>query len=116
MYRRSGNEQLLLSDFFLPFGGKLNSENRWVKLTQIIPWDKIEDKYAKNFKGINGNVALPVRVALGAMIIKEKCGFTDEELVEQIQENAYLQYFLGYKEFINKKPFEPSLMVAFRKD
>lgn len=115
MYRKRETEQLLLSDFFLPFSGKLNSENRWVKLSQIIPWDKIEDKYAKNFKGIKGNVALSVRVALGAIIIKEKCGFTDEELVEQIQENAYLQYFLGYREFINGKPFEPSLMVAFRK-
>jgi hypothetical protein len=115
MYRKKETGQLLLSDFFLPFGGKLNSDNRWVKLSQIIPWDKIEDKYSENFKGIKGNIALSVRVALGSIIIKEKCGFTDEELVEQIQENAYLQYFLGYTEFINSKPFDPSLMVAFRK-
>jgi hypothetical protein len=47
--------------------------------------------------------------------IKETLGLTDEETVEQIRENPYLQYFLGYKEYTNEKPFDPSLMVRFRK-
>jgi hypothetical protein len=34
-------------------------------------------------------------MALGALIIKEKCGFSDRETVEQITENPYLQYFIG---------------------
>lgn len=37
-------------DFFLPFGGKLNKENRWVKLAIIIPWLDFEYKYRSNFK------------------------------------------------------------------
>ncbi|EJL45585.1 MULTISPECIES: hypothetical protein [Brevibacillus] len=32
------NQLLLPDDFFLPFGGKLNKENRWVKLAQLVPW------------------------------------------------------------------------------
>jgi hypothetical protein len=36
-----------------------------------------------------------VRMTLGTLVIKEKCGFTDRETVEQITENPYLQYFIG---------------------
>jgi hypothetical protein len=39
------------------------------------------------------------RMALGALIIKEKLGTSDRETVEQIQENPYLQYFIGMTEF-----------------
>ena len=34
-------------------------------------------------------------MALGALIIKARLGLTDEELVEQISENPYLQFFIG---------------------
>ena len=54
-------------------------------------------------------------LAPGALIIKEKCGFSDEETVENISENNYMQYFIGYKEFRSGQPFAPSLMVEFRK-
>ena len=81
MYRKIEN-QLPLENFHLPFGGKLRSDNRWVRLSQIIPWDVLEEKYAKHFTKNNmGAPAKPVRMALGALIIKEKCGFTDEETV-----------------------------------
>lgn len=36
--KKENHEQLLLpDDFFLPFGGKLNKENRWVALAGMIP-------------------------------------------------------------------------------
>jgi hypothetical protein len=54
-------------------------------------------------------------MALGALIIKEKLGISDEETVEQIRENPYLQYFLGLSEYSDKAPFEASMMVHFRK-
>jgi len=38
-------------------------------------------------------------VALGALLIKERLGLTDRETVEAIQENPYLQFFIGYEEF-----------------
>lgn len=114
MYRKRDRKQVSIDEFITPFGGKLSADNRWVKLSQVIPWDKIEDRYAAKF-GTCGNVAIPLRVALGALIIKEKCGFSDEETVENISENNYMQYFIGYKEFNPRKPFVPSLMVEFRK-
>ena len=54
-------------------------------------------------------------MALGALIIKARMGLTDEELVEQIKENPYLQFFIGLEAFQYSAPFDPSMMVYFRK-
>lgn len=45
MYEYNENQLILPHEFFLPFGGQLNPKNRWVLLSQIIPWAKIEEKY-----------------------------------------------------------------------
>ena len=113
MYRKKDNQQTI-DDFILPFDGALQADNRWVIKARLIPWDDSEGDYADLFPSGTGNVAKPARVALGALVIKETLGLTDEETVEQIRENPYLQYFLGYKEYTNEKPFDPSLMVRFR--
>ena len=115
MYRKT-ERQLPLEDFYLPFSGELNPENRWVKLSKIIPWDVIEEKYASLFaKSGKGAPAKPVRMALGALIIKETLVLSDEELVNQLTENPYFQYFIGLPEFQKEAPFDPSMMVHFLK-
>jgi hypothetical protein len=114
MYRKKNIKQLSFENFYLPFGGKLRSDNRWVKLAKIIPWELAESFYAKQFSK-TGAPAIPARVALGALIIKERLGVSDEEAVEQIRENPYLQYFLGFKRFSDEPPFDPSMYVHFRK-
>ena len=43
MDRREHRHQLSLADFFLPFGGQLSRDNRWIQLAEIIPWDELED-------------------------------------------------------------------------
>ena len=115
MYRRTNPNQMLF-DFHLPFGGKLRSDNRWVILSQQIPWDQIETEYANVFAGSNeGCSAKTSRVALGALIIKERLRLTDRETVHQIQENPYLQFFLGFPGYTDKEPFHHTSMVHFRK-
>lgn len=115
MYRHDQN-QLEFENFGLPFSGRLRSDNRWVKLAKIIPWGEFETSYAKSFKGSGqGPPAKSVRVALGALIIKERLGTSDEETVEQIRENPYLQYFLGFKEYKDEEPFHSTMFVHFRK-
>ena len=115
MYRYS-NGQISLSDFQQPVGMNLKETNRWVKKAQTIPWPEIEERYAALFKNRKGNVAKSLRLALGACIIQAEYGYSDEETALQIQENAYLQYFCGYPGYDDEKlPFDPSLMVYFRK-
>jgi hypothetical protein len=81
----------------------------------MIPWEEIESKYAEPFS-TTGAPAISARIALGSLIIKEKLALSDRETVEQIRENPYLQYFLGYRSYQDEtQPFDPSMMVHFRK-
>ena len=115
MYKFSKNRQIELTDFNQPFGMKLNPENRWVKKADMIPWDAIEEKYAKLFPSKTGMPAKPLRAALGSLMIQKEYGYSDRELVEQIKENPYYQYFIGLPQYQDEAPFVPSLLVEFRK-
>lgn len=67
------------------------------------------------FRKQKGNVAKPFWIALDALLIQQKYGYSDEEMVFQIQENSYLQFFTGLPDFRDDKPFDSSTMVFFRK-
>lgn len=115
MYKFERYHQLGLADFNQPAGLKMNPENRWVKKSETIPWDAIEEKYAKLFPGKTGMPAKPLRMALGSLLIQKQHGFSDRELVEEIMENPYFQYFIGLPGYQTEAPFVPSLFVEFRK-
>ena len=114
MYRTTPKSDLSPEKFKLPFQGNLSGDNRWVIMAKLVPWAEFEEKYADNFSENMGAVAKPFRMALGALIIKEKLGISDRETVEQIKENPYLQYFLGMDNYTNTPLFDASLMVYFR--
>ncbi|BAY06180.1 IS5 family transposase [Anabaena cylindrica FACHB-243] len=114
MYRRAQKQETPPENFELPFGGKLASDNRWVIMANMIPWSEFEAEYAAIFSEEIGAPAKTFRMALGALIIKEKLGISDRETVEQIRENPYLQYFIGMSAYSNKPPFDPSMLVHFR--
>lgn len=115
MYKKNRNKQFKLTDFNQPMGLKLDPENKWIKKAEMIPWNRIEDKYATLFESTTGTVAKPLRMALGALMIQKEYGFSDRTLVEQLQENPYFQYFIGLPGFQLEAPFAPSLLVEFRK-
>jgi len=114
VYRKAEQESKSAEDFELPFAGRLVESNRWVQLAQLIPWSEFEEEYAQNFETETGPPAKSFRLALAALIIKEKLGVSDRETVEQIRENPYLQYFIGQSSYSNEMPFDPSLLVHFR--
>lgn len=115
MYRKSRHDDEL-PGIGLYFEGRLNPENRWVKMAGRLPWEELETDYAKHFKSCGrGEVALNVRVAMGALIIKEIPGLSDRAVVDAVSENPYLQYFLGFRRFQTEPPFNASLMTHFRK-
>lgn len=110
------NQMILPSDFFLPFGGRLDDKNRWVQLVQLVPWAEAEKKYGKFFKNtFRGQHTISLRMGLGALIIQERMQLTDRETLESISENPYMQYFIGLSGFVLKQPFHHSMMTHFRK-
>jgi hypothetical protein len=114
MYRKSQNTLGPEGAFELPFEGQLCEDNRWIVLSLLIPWSFFEAEYAQNFSEDMGAPAKSFRMALAALIIKEKLKISDRETVEQIQPNPYLQYFIGRTSYQNEAPFDPSMMVHFR--
>ena len=115
MYKFDRNHQYSLSNFNQPLGMEMNPENRWVKKAAMIPWEEIEDRYADLFQSKVGMPAKPLQTALGSLLIQKEYGYSDRELVEQIKENPYYQYFIGLPGYEYKAPFVPSLLVEFRK-
>ncbi len=83
-------------------------------MADLIPWAEFESEYSSFFSTEMGAPAKSFRMALGALIIKEKLGISDRETVEQIKENPYLQYFIGMSSYSNETPFDASMLVHFR--
>ena len=108
--------QLTLDCFKTPFEQELNPKNRWAVLAHLIPWDEVCNLYIKHV-GVSdtGRPPLNPRIVLGSLIIKHICNLDDRETVDQISENIYMQYFLGYSSFTSETPFDASLFVEFRK-
>jgi transposase, IS5 family len=115
MYRRNSEDQLEFPDFYLPFSGHLDPENRWIALARLIPWRLVEEIYHEDLCEDFGAPIVPARTALGALLIQDRLGLTDRETVTAIQENPYLQFFIGLEEFTLARPFDATLMVDFRK-
>ena len=108
-------QQLVLEGFETPFNQKLNGSNRWVVLAQHIPWDTLASMYNKQMHiKKTGAEGINPRVALGALILKHMCNLSDRETLLHIQENMYMQYFIGYSSYSNVPPFDPSLFVEIR--
>ena len=81
----------------------LSKSNRWVKLADNLPWDKIEQEYNKRLKNRhNGAGNKPARMVVGALIVKHVEGLSDEKTIQAIQENPYMQYLLGLPKFTEK--------------
>ena len=115
MYYREDKDQLSIEEFFQPFGGRLQKSNRWVQLSGIMPWEQIEEIYIGTMSEETGRPAISSRIAFGSLYIEEYCHLTDEETVQNLQENPYMQYFVGLHEFQPEPLFNPYMMVHFRK-
>jgi len=115
MIRYHSQKQLSLAEFDWPFQAVLDENNRWVKLSECIPWDELAEGYYQDLVNTHGRPTKDARLVIGAVIIKHKLCLSDRETVAQIQENPYLQYFVGLPGYQMEAPFVPSLLVEVRK-
>ncbi len=109
-------KQLIIDGFDTHFSTKLDPTKSWVILSKKILWDKLVSIYNSSQKNSKlGADSINPRVAIGSIIIKHICDLSDRETVQQIRENMYMQYFIGYTCFTHEEPFDSSLFVGFRK-
>lgn len=111
----SQHKQLVLSSSWTSLQG-LPKDNRWVKLGDSLPWDKIERIYNARLKNKHGGAGnKPARIIIGALLIKHRMNLSDRETIHAISENPYMQYMLGLSEFTSTPVFDPTLFVTIRK-
>lgn len=108
-------KQLTITEFKTPFKTSLSPDNRWVKLASIVPWETFANLYISMMNTEKGRPGISPRVILGALIIKHKENLSDEKTILAIQENIYMQFFVGLEGFQTKKIFDSSLFVTIRK-
>jgi hypothetical protein len=54
MTRASSPKQLAVAEFDWPFETALDTYNRWVKLSDRIPWDELSESYCPGFDSDRG--------------------------------------------------------------
>lgn len=115
MYSYISANQLEIEEFKSDFKLSLDPKNRWIKLSSIMPWDEMVRAYTKSLSADNGSLSVHPRVAVGALVIKYFLDLSDRETIETIQENPYMQFFLGLNHYTHEPVFDPSLLVDIRK-
>lgn len=95
--------------------GMLDKANRWIVLANKLPWDAYERTYnallRNKHRGTNNK---PARMVIGALIIKHRLSLSDDETLLSIQENPYMQYFIGLQCFTTRRPFARNLLLKAR--
>ena len=96
MIKYTPSSERTLALFQTPFEQKLSPENRWVRMAELVPWDKMAEVF---FSCLSTDQGRPLRVILGALMVKHIEGLSDEDTIQYIQENIYAQYFVGLSSF-----------------
>jgi hypothetical protein len=116
LYKSKDRQTPPLFPELFPFGGKLNVENRWVKLSGMMPWEELEERYRKYFSEGMGRPAKDSRLMIGLLVVKHMKKVSDEAVVEEFMESPYIQAFCGYEGFVTDgSVIEASLLSRRRK-
>jgi hypothetical protein len=104
-----------LSLFKTPFEQSLSAKNRWVRMADLVPWDKLAGVFLASMSQGEGRPSVDLRIVLGVLLVKHIEDLSDERTIEYIQENIYAQYFVGSSSFQVDPVFVPHLLVTIRK-
>lgn len=115
MYHKEENKNISLMDFNQSFGVELNLDHKLVKIADMIPWEKFEDDYKSLFPSHTGRSSFSFRTAFATLILSAYTQSSDRKLCQQISENPYYQYFIGFKQYTTKVPFSHTTVQNFRK-
>jgi hypothetical protein len=116
MYQKKDRKTIPLFKDLFRFGGSLNGKNDWIKLSELIPWEKLEGVYEKYFIKDRGRPAKEGRLICGMLIAKHREKLSDRDVVRTLSENPYIQYFCGFEQFVtDERIIHPSLLLKKRK-
>jgi IS5 family transposase len=92
-----------------------DSTNELVILRQVIPWQTIINQLTTFYNNNSGRLGKPLRVMVALLILSRLRSLSDREVVKQVKENRYMQYFCNVPDTELATFVEPSVLSRFRK-
>jgi len=89
--------------------------HEFVVLRKIIPWEAIVVLLAPFYDRTAGPVGKSLRTMVALLIISRLRGLSDREVVRQVKENRYIQYFCNVPDEGLQTFLHPSSLCVFRK-
>jgi IS5 family transposase len=93
----------------------VNPTHDLVILRDIIPWQSIIDQLVSSYNPTKGRKGRSLRLLVGTSIVARLRQLSDREVIQQMQENRYLQYFCNVPEQQRLTFLHPSTLCRFRK-
>ena len=115
MINYTSQYQTKITEFNNLYSLELNHTNRWIQLGFHLPWDALVKIYISKFSRKQGTPSTNPRWIIGSLIIKHILTLSDEETLQIISENPYMQFFLDCNSFNPKYLFSPTVFVDIRK-
>jgi IS5 family transposase len=100
--------------FETPFSDVLNPEHELLSAANLIDWENLHNILSQYYSPM-GRHGKPIRLMVGIHILKHRYNSSDERTVEMLHENAYWQYFCGFKTFQKGQILDATSLVKFRK-
>ena len=114
MYRSEKFNPSLFGKLF-HLGGKLSASNRWLKLAEALPWEKLDAAYGRYFSAGYGRPAKDSRLVCGLLAVKQLKNVSDEDAVSEFMESPYIQAFCGQEYFSLENIVNPGMLSERRK-
>jgi len=92
---------------------KVDENNRWLRIAELIPWEELEDEYRKHFSDV-GRPAKDAQIIIGLLLLKHMTGQSEEGLVVEELENSYMQAFCRFQSFITEDVLDSSTLTKMR--
>lgn len=111
-------EQCTLFKSINPFNEEIDQRNRWMKLSQLVPWDELNAIYLEYFSPKRHEVIKKCRLVTGLFLGQMIMQLSDREVVRYFHENPYFQYFCGQPYVVfntDNLILHPSLLAKRRK-
>ncbi|OGS08071.1 MAG: hypothetical protein A2270_03245 [Elusimicrobia bacterium RIFOXYA12_FULL_51_18] len=115
MYRSDKSINPLLFPKLFNLGVRLDYGNRWLKLAEVMPWDKLDEIYSRYFSLGQGRPAKDSRLICGLLVVKLVKNMSDDDAVQEFMENPYIQAFCGSEYFAVEDVISSSVLSERRK-
>lgn len=89
---------------------KLQKNNRWVQLADELDWEKLEKQSQAIYCSMS---KFPFRMRFGCLLLQYYLGCSEVEILQQIAENPYFQYFIGGPISGEKSPVTKRMFTNF---